>query len=155
ELLRAGHSPRAAPWRRRAGTAASAEGHADEMSRPALQAVAADHVFDGEGVRERTAGIVEGSRIADLVPTSDGPRAIATRVMPTGAWLAPGFIDLQVNGGGDVLLNDEPTAQGMVAIAAAHRKFGTTSLLPTLITDSAEKMRLALDAADSAVDREP
>jgi N-acetylglucosamine-6-phosphate deacetylase len=125
------------------------------MSKPAPQAVAADHVFDGKVVRERTAVIVEGSQIADLVPTADLPRTISTRVLRTGAWLAPGFIDLQVNGGGDVLLNAEPTVQGMRTIAAAHRKFGTTSLLPTLITDSAEKMRLALDAANIAVDREP
>jgi N-acetylglucosamine-6-phosphate deacetylase len=125
------------------------------MSEPALKAVAADHVFDGKVVRERTAVIVDGSRIADLVPAADVPRAIFRRVLPTGAWLAPGFIDLQVNGGGDVLLNDQPTVQAMVAIAAAHRKFGTTSLLPTLITDSAEKMRLALDASHIAVEREP
>jgi N-acetylglucosamine-6-phosphate deacetylase len=125
------------------------------MSNPALQAIAADHVFDGTIVRERATVILEGSRIADLVPTADVPRAISRRVLPTGAWLAPGFIDLQVNGGGDVLLNDQPTVQAMVAIAAAHRKFGTTSLLPTLITDSAEKMRLALDASHIAVEREP
>jgi N-acetylglucosamine-6-phosphate deacetylase len=125
------------------------------MSNPVWQAVAADHVFDGKVVHDRTAVIVEGSRIADLVPAVDVPRTISTRVLPTGAWLAPGFIDLQVNGGGDVLLNDQPTVQGMVAIATAHRKYGTTGLLPTLITDSAEKMRLALDAANIAVDREP
>jgi N-acetylglucosamine-6-phosphate deacetylase len=125
------------------------------MSNPALQSIAADYVFDGTRVREHTAVIVEGARIVDLVPKADVPRTISTRVLPTGAWLAPGFIDLQVNGGGDVLLNAEPTVQGMRTIAAAHRKFGTTSLLPTLITDSAEKMRLALDAANIAVDREP
>jgi N-acetylglucosamine-6-phosphate deacetylase len=125
------------------------------MSKSALQAVAADYVFDGKVVHERTAVILEGSRITDLVLMAEVPRATPRRVLPTGAWLAPGFIDLQVNGGADVLLNDQPTVQGMSAIAAAHRKFGTTGLLPTLITDSAEKMRLALDASHNAVDREP
>ena len=48
------------------------------------------------------------------------------RDMPAGAWLAPGFIDVQVNGGGDVLFNDTPTREGIAAIAAAHRRFGTT-----------------------------
>jgi N-acetylglucosamine-6-phosphate deacetylase len=71
---------------------------------------------------------------------------MATHILPEGAWLAPGFIDLQVNGGGDVLFNDQPTAQGIRTIAAAQRRFGTTGLLPTLITDSPEKTRLALDA---------
>ncbi len=61
------------------------------------------------------------------------------RAMPPGAWLAPGFIDVQVNGGGDVLFNDNPTPEGIAAIAAAHRRFGTTGLLPTLISDTAGK----------------
>ena len=78
------------------------------------------------------------------------PPAIPATILPEGAWLAPGFIDCQVNGGGDVLFNDEPTADGIAAIAAAHRKFGTTSLLPTLITDTQDKMCAALDAADKA-----
>ncbi len=54
--------------------------------------------------------------------------------------LAPGFIDVQVNGGGGVLFNDEPTVEGIAAIAAAHRRYGTTGLLPTLITDTRERM---------------
>ena len=121
----------------------------------APHAIAADHVFDGAAVRQRTAVVVDGARIVDLVPRADLPRTIPVRVLPDGAWLAPGFIDLQVNGGGDVLFNDQPTLQGVRAIAAAHRKFGTTGLLPTFITDSPEKMRLALDTGDVAAGREP
>lgn len=110
------------------------------MNEPALHAIVAEHVFDGAVVREHAAVVVDGGRIADLVPMKDLPRDIPIRVLPEGAWLAPGFIDLQVNGGGDVLFNDQPTVQGICRIAAAHRKFGTTGLLPTLITDSPEKM---------------
>ena len=69
---------------------------------------------------------------------------------PSGRRLpGPGFIDLQVNGGGGVLLNDQPTADGMRAIARAHRRFGTTACLPTLITDTREQMRTAIAAARS------
>jgi N-acetylglucosamine-6-phosphate deacetylase len=125
------------------------------MNQRVPHAIAADYVFDGTVVRERTAVIVDGSRIVDVVPTTDLPRTISIRALPEGAWLAPGFIDLQVNGGGDVLFNDQPTMQGACTIAGAHRKFGTTGLLPTLITDSSEKMRLALDAANTVVSREP
>ena len=121
----------------------------------ALHAIAADHVFDGAAVRERTAVVVDGARIVDLVPREDLPRTISVRALPDGAWLAPGFIDLQVNGGGDVLFNDRPTVEGACAIMAAHRKFGTTGLLPTLITDSPDKMRLALDGTHIAAGREP
>jgi N-acetylglucosamine-6-phosphate deacetylase len=125
------------------------------MNEPKLQAIVADHVFDGAAVREHTAVIIDGSRIADLVPAAALSPGISSRKLPEGAWLAPGFIDLQVNGGGDVLFNDAPTAERALRIAAAHRKFGTTSLLPTLITDSPEKMRLALDTANAIAGREP
>jgi N-acetylglucosamine-6-phosphate deacetylase len=125
------------------------------MIEAGLHAVAADHVFDGAAVHESAAVIIDGTRIAHIAPRADVPQTISMRVMPEGAWLAPGFIDLQVNGGGDVLFNDEPTPQGACAIAAAHRKFGTTGLLPTLITDSQEKVRLALRTANAVAGREP
>lgn len=114
-------------------------------------AIAADRVFDGIVVRERTAVIVDGSRIIALAPRADLPARASVHVLPEGVWLAPGFIDVQVNGGGDVLFNDQPTVAGARTIAAAHRKFGTTGLLPTLLTDSPEQMQLALSAAAAAV----
>jgi N-acetylglucosamine-6-phosphate deacetylase len=125
------------------------------MTGSGLYAIAADHVFDGAVVRERTAVVMDGARILDLVPTTDLPRTTSIRAMPEGAWLAPGFIDLQVNGGGDVLFNDQPSAKSARTIAAAHRRRGTTGLLPTLISDSAEKMRLALEAVNALVSSEP
>ncbi|PAV73805.1 hypothetical protein WR25_23073 [Diploscapter pachys] len=63
----------------------------------------------------------------------------------------PGFIDTQVNGGGGVLLNDEPTVEGVRAIAAAHARYGTTALMPTLISDTPDRIALALDAVDQAI----
>ena len=69
--------------------------------------------------------------------------------MPPETLLAPGFIDLQVNGGGGVLLNDEPTPEAMLAISRAHRRFGTTGCLPTLITDTLAKSRAAIAAAQA------
>jgi N-acetylglucosamine-6-phosphate deacetylase len=125
------------------------------MTGSGLYAIAADHVFDGAVMRERTAVVMDGARILDLVPTTDLPRTMSIRAMPEGAWLAPGFIDVQVNGGGDVLFNDQPSAQAARTIAAAHRRRGTTGLLPTLISDSAEKMRRALEAVNALVSSEP
>jgi N-acetylglucosamine-6-phosphate deacetylase len=69
----------------------------------------------------------------------------------SGRMLLPGFIDCQVNGGGGVLFNDQPTAEGIRAIGAAHRRFGTTGFLPTLISDTTEKMRAAIGATDAAI----
>ncbi|MGL4241088.1 MAG: N-acetylglucosamine-6-phosphate deacetylase, partial [Beijerinckiaceae bacterium] len=71
--------------------------------------------------------------------------------LPEDAILAPGFIDVQVNGGGGLLLNDDPSVGTIRAIAAAHRAFGTTGLLPTLITDAPEKLRQLAAAAPAAM----
>jgi N-acetylglucosamine-6-phosphate deacetylase len=125
------------------------------MIEQALHAVAADHVFDGTTVHDNAAVIIQDARIAGVVPQAEVPRNMSLRILPQGAWLAPGFIDLQVNGGGDVLFNDQPTAEGICTIAAAHRKFGTTGLLPTFITDSAEKTRLALRTTNDVVGQQP
>jgi N-acetylglucosamine-6-phosphate deacetylase len=118
-------------------------------------AVAADHVFDGTAVRADAAVVIAGAHIVDIVPRAALDRTVPVRDLPQGAWLAPGFIDLQVNGGGDVLFNDVPTPESIRSIAAAHRRFGTTSLLPTLISDTAEKMRAAFDAVQAAIDDTP
>jgi N-acetylglucosamine-6-phosphate deacetylase len=118
-------------------------------------AVAAARVFDGMTLHANMAVVIEGAEIATLMPRAALPADIAVVDLPQGAWLAPGFIDLQVNGGGDVLFNDDPTPQVIAAIAAAHRRFGTTALLPTLITDTPAKMRAALEAVDAVMDTEP
>ncbi len=113
-------------------------------------AVVAPAVFDGTECRRDCAVVIEGSKILGLVPRNEVGADVPAAILPEGLWLAPGFIDCQANGGGDVLFNDEPTVDGIAAIVDAHRKFGTTSLLPTLITDTEEKMRDALGAADKA-----
>jgi N-acetylglucosamine-6-phosphate deacetylase len=125
------------------------------MNRQDLHAVAADYVFDGYTKHENASVIIEGSKVKCVLRQSELPADLRTHRLPAGVWLAPGFIDLQVNGGGDVLFNDSPTPETIITIAAAHRKFGTTALLPTLITDTREKMRAALVAVREALDREP
>ena len=119
------------------------------------QAVAADHIFDGTAMHRKAAVVIEGEDIVRVAPRADLPRTMPVRALPAGAWLAPGFIDVQVNGGGDVLFNDNPTPEAIRAIAAAHRKSGTTSLLPTFITDAPEKMRAAIEAVQTVIDAEP
>jgi N-acetylglucosamine-6-phosphate deacetylase len=68
-----------------------------------------------------------------------------------GDILAPGFIDTQVNGGGGVLFNDAPTVEAIAAIGAAHRRFGTTGFLPTLISDELPVIARAIEAVDEAI----
>ena len=114
-----------------------------------------DHVFDGTMLRRDCAVVIEDSRIRAVMRRNELPSAIPHRRLPTGAWLVPGFIDTQVNGGADVLFNDDPSPRGIAAIAAAHRRFGTTAMLPTLLSDTPEKMRAARDAIEAAVRVDP
>ncbi len=125
------------------------------MNPERTHAIAADTVFDGTALHRGAAVIVRGSAIVGLVARRELPATMPVHDLPEGAWLAPGFIDVQVNGGGDVLFNDAPTAQGIAAIAAAHRRFGTTALLPTLISDSPDKMRVASAAVTAAAGCSP
>jgi N-acetylglucosamine-6-phosphate deacetylase len=125
------------------------------MSGPARRAIVADHVFDGHSLHTDAAVVVEGERILALLPRRELAGDIAMEALPTGAWLAPGFVDVQVNGGGDVLFNDDPTPEGIAAIAGAHRRFGTTAMLPTFITDRPERMAAAMAAVGTAMRENP
>ena len=68
-----------------------------------------------------------------------------------GGWLLPGFIDVQVNGGGGALFNNTPDVAALRTIAQAHRRFGTTAMLPTLISDDVAVMREAIGAMREAI----
>lgn len=125
------------------------------MNAPIRYAIAADTVFDGSVMHQNAAVVVEGERIVSVLPKPDLPSDLEIEALSAGDWLAPGFIDIQVNGGGDVLFNNAPTPKTIRMLVAAHRKFGTTSLLPTLISDSEEKMRAAHAAVEAMVGVEP
>ena len=112
-------------------------------------AIQADRVFDGERWHGEAAVLVRDGRIVGVGSAGEVPASWPQTRLPAGAFVAPGFIDLQVNGGGGVLLNDQPTVMGMRAIALAHRRYGTTACLPTLITDTREQLRTAIAAARS------
>jgi N-acetylglucosamine-6-phosphate deacetylase len=121
------------------------------MSEAARFAIVPYRLFDGTSLHSGAAVLIDGERISQVVRMSDVPKGLPLVELPDGAWLAPGFIDLQVNGGGDVLFNDAPTPHGLRTILAAHRRFGTTSLLPTVISDSEETMRVASRAVSEAM----
>lgn len=94
--------------------------------------------------------LIEGARISAVVPVGDVP-ADAARHDLAGGTLVPGFVDAQVNGGGGVLFNDAPTVETIRTLAAAHRRFGTTGLLPTLISDDIAVIRAGIEAVDAAI----
>ncbi len=96
--------------------------------------------------------IVESARIVGIVPTADLPSDIEA-VTLSGGHLIPGFIDTQVNGGGGILFNDAPTVESIATMATAHRRFGTTAMMPTLISDDLSKIAQAIAAVDAAIEQ--
>ncbi|CAO4142298.1 N-acetylglucosamine-6-phosphate deacetylase [Methylorubrum aminovorans] len=112
-------------------------------------ALAVERVFDGERMLGDRVVVLRGGRITDV--TAEPPAGVLLVRLPAGAVLAPGFIDCQVNGGGGVLLNDDSSVIGIARIAAAHRKGGTTALLPTLITDTRPAIRAAIEGVAEAI----
>jgi len=110
--------------------------------------IAAPQVFDGTAMRGPAMVSIADGRIESI--SFSGAQSGAPIELPADAILAPGFIDIQVNGGGGVLLNEEPTEAGVRRIVQAHRRTGTTGCLPTLITDRTEVIeRLAAVAQAS------
>jgi N-acetylglucosamine-6-phosphate deacetylase len=118
------------------------------------RAILADRIFDGRAWHRDTAVMVRDGGIIGLASPGEIPSGWTQSRVPAGVFVTAGFIDLQVNGGGGILLNDQPTADGMRAIARAHRRYGTTACLPTLITDTREKTRSAIAAARSLAGRD-
>lgn len=108
-------------------------------------------LFDGEQVFADRDVVLAGGVIAEIVATSDAIAAGCELHDLGGNLLAPGLIDLQVNGGGGVLFNEAPTVASLRAMAAAHRCFGTTAFLPTLITDSDAVMDEAVAVVADAI----
>lgn len=115
-----------------------------------LQALIGATILRDDALVGDMAVLIEGDMIAGVIPHADDLPATATRVDTGGGILAPGFIDLQVNGGGGVLFNDDPCPATVGRIGSAHRRFGTTGFLPTLISDSRERRRAAASAVIEA-----
>jgi N-acetylglucosamine-6-phosphate deacetylase len=109
--------------------------------------VVPDQVFDGADLRHDCAVRIEGNRVR-LINKAEVPAGPdhETGVFRVSGIISPGFFDIQVNGGGGVLLNATPTAAAIRAIAAAHRSAGTVGLLPTLITDHPDVLAQAVAA---------
>ncbi|NPD16011.1 N-acetylglucosamine-6-phosphate deacetylase [Xinfangfangia sp. D13-10-4-6] len=101
----------------------------------------AARIFDGDSWHHDAALVVQNGMITAITPSAEAPQGPRL-----DGFVAPGLIDLQVNGGGGVLFNNDPTPEGIAAICAAHARFGTTATMVTLITDRPEVTQAAISA---------
>lgn len=104
-----------------------------------------------EGFKDKQSILIRDGMIVEVCDDRTRPADVPVERDLGGRVLLPGFIDTQVNGGAGVLFNDTPTVDGIKAIGAAHRRFGTTGFLPTLISDDLEVMAQAIDAVETAI----
>jgi N-acetylglucosamine-6-phosphate deacetylase len=116
----------------------------------ALQAITGAGILTPHGIVHDHAVLQRDGRIEAVVPISDLGSDVQTTTVDRGL-LAPGFVDLQVNGGGGLMLNNAPEVETLRVMAAAHARIGATSILPTLITDTPEVTRRAVAAAIAAI----
>ena len=108
------------------------------------KALLPDRIFDGERFLSETAVLLEAGQIAGLCPANT---ALDYEVHRISGSLCAGFVDLQVNGGGGVMLGGGRSAEAIPQICAAHAGLGATTILPTLITDTPEATRAVIAAA--------
>lgn len=107
------------------------------------------HVLTARGFERDACVVVEDGHVVTLLHGE--PPVRGERIDLQGGWLVPGFIDVQVNGGGGVLFNNDPSVEAIATIGRAHRGFGTTGFLPTLISDDAAVMQRAIVATRDAI----
>ncbi|GAB5447636.1 N-acetylglucosamine-6-phosphate deacetylase [Gymnodinialimonas sp.] len=115
-----------------------------------LKAFVGAEIFDGVTRRSQHALMLQGADIVEVMPKADIPPD-AEVIKLKGGLICPGFVDLQVNGGGGVMFNDDQSVAALRTIARAHARLGATSILPTLITDTPERTRRSIDAVEAAV----
>ncbi|MGH1482211.1 MAG: N-acetylglucosamine-6-phosphate deacetylase [Geminicoccales bacterium] len=107
-------------------------------------------IFDGDRRHDDHALIVQGDRVQSIVPDADRP-GNAEKIDLDGGTLAPGYVDLQVNGGDGIMFNDDPSIKTLQRMADAHMRLGATSILPTLITDTPDRTHAAIAAVRQAI----
>ena len=117
-----------------------------------LLAISGARIFDGQHWHDDAALLVEFGHVSGIV-RSDAIPAHSESLHLDGGSVVPGFVDLQVNGGGGVLFNNDPSVDAIRTICAAHARFGTTALLPTLITDTVAVNIAAIAAGKTASDQ--
>ncbi|MGH6623659.1 MAG: hypothetical protein ACREBN_06785, partial [Burkholderiaceae bacterium] len=116
-----------------------------------IQAIVNGQVFDGEALLQNKTVLIKDGRILAVVDNAQIPTHVTDVYDLCGGTLVPGFIDLQVNGGGGVLFTAAPTVASLRTIGTVHRQYGTTGFLPTLITTSFVVMCQAVAAVRQAI----
>ena len=110
-------------------------------------------IFDGFKRHLNSALIIKNNKVVEII-AEEKIDPETEQIVLAGGLITPGFVDLQVNGGGGVLFNDNPSLENLKTICEAHAKLGSTSIMPTLISDSPELNKQAISAITNALDQQ-
>ncbi len=119
------------------------------MSRIAKCYVGA-RIHDGVDMHEDHALVVQADGARSIIARQNLPSDAPVDILPGGI-IAPGFVDVQINGGGGVMFNDDQSVEALRTIAEAHASIGSALVLPTLITDTPQRTKAAIDAVEEAI----
>lgn len=117
------------------------------------QVISGARLFTGEVFLDDHALVIDNGIIQDIIAESDIHLA-TPQLKLNGGILAPGFIDIQINGGGDILFNNNTTLAGLYRIVEGHRRYGTTGMMPTLISDIHDVIEQGVNAVKNAVNEQ-
>mgnify|MGYP003662888336 CR=1 FL=1 len=120
------------------------------MTQQAPKALTDAAIHDGTTLHADAALLLPGDGTAQIIPVADLPGGVAQQAL-AGGIIAPGFVDLQLNGGGGVMFNDDQSVDTLRRMAEAHARIGTAALMPTLITDTPAHSRAAIAAVEQAI----
>ena len=115
------------------------------------KAIKGARIFSGKDFADNHALLYENEKIIEIVNESEIPQGFEVQNL-NGGILSPGFIDLQVNGGGGKLFNNSPDKESLDTIISAHQYFGTTSIMPTVISDSLNVLHKCTDTISQEID---
>ena len=114
------------------------------------QAITGSKLFNGIDFIEHKVLLIDDQHIAGIVNEDAIPTDFQVKKLEGGI-LSPGFIDLQVNGGGGKLFNNSPDKESLNTIISAHQYFGTTSIMPTVISDSLNILQKCTDTISNEI----
>jgi len=107
-------------------------------------------IHDGLSLYQDHALVLQSDGTRLVLPRQGIPEACVIEDL-AGGIITPGFVDLQVNGGGGIMFNDAPSVASLRTIAKAHSEIGSATILPTLITDTPERTKAAITAVEAAI----